>query len=182
MRQGWQSSPSAGDAKRAHSMSISSASPQSRQSTADCGGTPTRHTSQIGSSVARASGPPQTRQSEGNTVATRSSTIEESDWTVRSVRTRSRLKRARPESNPAPKTGGAPGEAWSVLSFRLSLKMHLAQVGAPGRLGRDDGTSINAREAAGQPRVGRVAASGDLAFDSLSGDFIELRRKLAVGL
>ncbi len=66
------------------------------------------------------------RQSEGNAVVTRSSKTERNAAFARAANPCSKRIPARPSSGPALKPGGAPGETWSVLSFRHSLKMHLA--------------------------------------------------------
>jgi hypothetical protein len=80
----------------------------------------------MGSVEKPSSGPLQTRQSEGNAVVTRSSKTERSAELAQPATLFLGRIRTRPSSDPAPGFGGAPGKSWSVLSFRLTLKMHLA--------------------------------------------------------
>lgn len=66
------------------------------------------------------------RQSDGNAVVTTSSRRDRSAELARSDIRHSGPFRTWPVSDPARPPGGAPVTTWSVLSFRLSLKMHLA--------------------------------------------------------
>ena len=112
-------------AKRALSMSMSRASPQWPTVAIACGWTEARHQLQMGRTVERSRGRLQTRQSEGNAVATKSSRTERNAALVRPANPCSRRIPARPSSGVALEPCGAPGKTWSVLSFRLTLKMHL---------------------------------------------------------
>ncbi len=84
-----------------------------------------RQGSQTGTEFLRTRGLPQVRQSPGNRVVTRSSAKERKSAAANN----GGLFRARLSGDPALETGGVPGETWSVLSFRLSLKMHLNHSG-----------------------------------------------------
>ena len=96
-----------------------------RQIAIACGWTEVRQRSQMGRTVERSRGRLQTRQSEGNAVVTKSSRTERNAALVRPANPCSRRIPARPSSGLALEPGGAPGKPWSVLSFRLTLKMHL---------------------------------------------------------
>jgi len=127
MRQGEHNSPSAGNCPAKRTPSRSRASPHCLHNVAVCTATAPKQSSQTGESPARSSGPPQTLQSAGNKVVTKSST------TARTTRPGFCRKRviALPSATLASKPGGVPGGPPallpSALSFKHSLKTHLTR-------------------------------------------------------
>src|SRR5438105_15662289 len=106
---------------------MSSASPQRWQRMLDCGGIFARQLSQTGRRVDRSKGVLQIRQSDGKAVVTRSSRRERNAELARPEIRHSEPLCTWPVSDPARLPGGEPVTTWSVLSFRLSLKMHLTE-------------------------------------------------------
>jgi hypothetical protein len=124
IRQGEHRNPSTGNCPAYRTPSISKASPQRRQSVIVCSCTASTHPSQTGDRPALSNGSPQTLQSPGQNVVTKSSTA------ARTTRPGS-LNQRTAACCSATLPGGAPDSlpvtTSSALSFQRWLKTHLTR-------------------------------------------------------